>query len=555
MAPPLYRHQPLWYQRNLTQVATRFSQTFSVDVQPNFRLLPAFPCQDLMPDGVFLDPVSGLHFVLHLFDQAELILAQSSLGGEAQFAQVRESVRHHEDRMAFIENRHNLLQNQSDHKTAVDAEFNDWVLNRSEEDWFTIKGLPRLTQVATSEWQNAARRQVTEVIKHVLDVNRVRLDFTVLLVVNPFRHLTSGQTTYNIRMNSAFVSQRIRDLFSGFFRHNRPVKLPHDLKGVSIRNKITKETKIRIEILRYLGEIYKASNPGSSYHLRGYDSRPLLAIFPPQNSGGRQRTFNFIQAATTLSHRFSDEHLTQIHQVIGNSCMGRLRALFIVISDDDRARCTELVAQARNSGRNRGRRGAVAQDPSRPGSGSGASASVHFAEVQTASGSIHGQGSGASLEAGFLESLRSKPPPPPSDWTQTTSRSPDASKQDRDSRTALRSRSRSRSGSAHLSQKSSRRSRSRSGSHESKRRSKRSRSRSSSSHEPKKRSKRSRSRSCSSPELKKKRSHRSKGKPKSSRHRRTPSPSPSSSGSSRSSRSPSPPRKTKSKDKDSRSKK
>ena len=187
LAPPLYRHQPLWYQRNLTHVASRFSQTFT-EVQPNFRLMPAFPCQDLMPDGVHLNPVSGLHYALHLFDQAELILSQSSLGGEAQFAQVRENVRHHDDRMAFIENRHNQLQSQADYKMASDSEFDDFMLNRSEEDWFTIKGLPRLTQVSHSEWQGAARKQVSDVIKYVLNINKVRLDYTVLLVVNPFRH-------------------------------------------------------------------------------------------------------------------------------------------------------------------------------------------------------------------------------------------------------------------------------------------------------------------------------------------------------------------------------
>ena len=56
------------------------------------------------------------------------------MSGEAQFTQVRESVRHHDDRMAFIENRHSQLQSQVDLKVAVDSEFNDWMLNRSEED-------------------------------------------------------------------------------------------------------------------------------------------------------------------------------------------------------------------------------------------------------------------------------------------------------------------------------------------------------------------------------------------------------------------------------------
>ena len=127
LAPPLYRHHPYWYQRNLTQVAASFSSTFSSDVQPNFHLLPAFASQDLLPDGVFLTPVSGLHYVLHIFDQASTVLEGLALSGEAQLIQVQETVRHHSDRFVYLENRHNRLQEVACHKAAVDAEFNDWI--------------------------------------------------------------------------------------------------------------------------------------------------------------------------------------------------------------------------------------------------------------------------------------------------------------------------------------------------------------------------------------------------------------------------------------------
>ena len=409
MAPPLYRHHPNWYQRNLTQIATTFSSVFSTDARPNFHLLPSFSSQDLLPDGVFLTPVSGLHYVLHIFDSAESVLASSVLGNEAQLSLVRESVRQLDDRTVYLENRHNRLVDVTNMRAAFDAEFNDFVMNRSEEDWFTISGLNRLTQIAHSEWQDAVRRQVASVVKIILNVNKVRLDFEVVHVVNPFRHQTTGPVTYNVRMNSASASKCVRDLFSGFFRHNRPVKLPAELKGLSIRNKVTKETKIRIEILRQLGEIYQASNPGSSYRVRGFESRPLLVTFPPQNSSTRQRTYTFIPAASTLGCRFSDEHLAQIYRVIGNSCQGLLRTLFIVLNDDDRDRCMEL---AKNSSRPRSRQGGQSQ------SAQSTSGRVTFA--QSSSGTVHGSGAGmdlgtsrVSLEPGLLSSLRSPPPPPP----------------------------------------------------------------------------------------------------------------------------------------------
>lgn len=45
-------------------------------------------------------------------------------------------------------------------RIAIDTEFADWVLNRYEEDWFTIRGLPRLGNLSQQEWQFEARRQV-----------------------------------------------------------------------------------------------------------------------------------------------------------------------------------------------------------------------------------------------------------------------------------------------------------------------------------------------------------------------------------------------------------
>ena len=143
-------------------MATRFSSIFASDKPDNLHLLPSFASQDLLPDGVFLSPVSGLHYMLHLFDQTDLQLSAAEMSGTAQFNQVKETVRHHEDRMVFLESRNQQLQQRVSHKIAVDAEFDDWVTNRSEEDWLVIRGLPRLAQMSDRAWQDAARRQVAD---------------------------------------------------------------------------------------------------------------------------------------------------------------------------------------------------------------------------------------------------------------------------------------------------------------------------------------------------------------------------------------------------------
>ena len=138
VAPPLFRQRPFWYQKNLPQISGLFSSILSNDHPGNFGLLPSFCSQDLLPDGIYLTPVSGLHYVLHLFDQTDLQLSAAEMSGTAQFNQVKETIRHHEDRMVFLEIQNQQLQQRVSRKIAVDAEFDDWVTNRSEEDWLVI---------------------------------------------------------------------------------------------------------------------------------------------------------------------------------------------------------------------------------------------------------------------------------------------------------------------------------------------------------------------------------------------------------------------------------
>ena len=400
VSPPLFRQLPSWYSKGLTQVATRFSAIFS-NSPPNLHLLPSFPCQDLESDGVHLNPVSGLHYALHLFDKTSAVLASLASSGDRQLAIVQEQVRHHEDRMSFLEIHHVGLRNQLATKVAVDAEFSDWIQNRNEEDWLVIQNLPRLTGVSDKEWPGAVKKQVTECINLVLHTNRTRLDFEVLLVSNPFRFRTSGPTLYNVQMDSTYSSKRIREIFSGFFRHNKPTRLPPALKGLSFRNKITLETKVRIAILHQFGSRFKAANQGGDYRVKGYTPRPTLTTFPPRSAATRPRTYNFIQAVTTLPAVFTDEHLTRIYQVVGDRFRGQLQSLFVVLNDDDHDRCLELVKASFDRSQPSGSGPSVAA----PGRGAPSAPVQNF-------GLVHGPGAGMDAEAGLLSSLSDPPPPP-----------------------------------------------------------------------------------------------------------------------------------------------
>ena len=281
VAPPLFRSRPSWYQTHLSQIATRFSATLSANRRENLHLLPSFASQDLFPDGVFLTPVAGLHYVIHLFDQSLTTLALASDHADSKLVKVQESVRLHDDRLAYLEKRHDHLAIECDTRIASNAEARDWLINRSEEDWLVVTGLPRLS-CSQREWQDAARRQVADVIKLVLHANRVQTNFEVCYVSNPFRFQTNRQNLYNVQMDSIRSSKLIRDVFSGFFRGRKPATIPPPLKGVSIRNKITPNSKIRISFLHQFGSLYKESNPGGMYKVKGFESRPVLTTIPPR---------------------------------------------------------------------------------------------------------------------------------------------------------------------------------------------------------------------------------------------------------------------------------
>jgi len=399
LTPPLYLSRPSWYRTGLPEIGARFSSCFASNPPPNLHLMPGFSCQDLLQDGVHLTPVSGLHYLLHLFDRSEYIMQNLKSAVDDHLKHGLELARQNQDRIIYLERDHSRLVSVVDDKLATSAEFDDWTLNRSEEDWIVITGLPRLSSSLTrGDWQRAAKDQVSGAISQVLRANNVQLGFTVNLVVNAVRGRTSGRSIYNVRLSSAETARRIRELFSGFFRRQNPVRCPPGLTDVGFRNKVTLETRIRLAIMKQLGENYKNSNPGSSYFLRGYESRPQLVLVPPREvTDSRPKTLHFISAVKTLPSQLSDENLVPIYRVIGNNLRGRLASLFIVLKDDDHDRLLRLVREADSSARGHG---SGQQGQPRDGS-------------RSYSGVVSGSGSGMEVNSQLAAALLRPPPPPP----------------------------------------------------------------------------------------------------------------------------------------------
>ena len=294
-------------------------------------LLPSFPCQDLLPDGKHLTPVAGLHYILHLFDQAEEAINLSSQAGDVQFMQVKEQVRHHEDRVSYLESRHVQLNRAVDHKIAVDAEEADFRENVSNLDLFVISGLPRLSpDLVGKPWQDAAVRDVQDFLKLLMGRT-----MNVHYVKNSTARHKDAEVKYTVRMKEISESKQIRDKFGLFFTGGGGDKRPQDMKPYSVRNRITPGTQVRISVLQVLARRYKVSNPGSKVQVIGYDPRPILKITPASGSQDmRMKTYNYIDAVKSLPTNFTDSELDFIFQKVNPKLCGQLRSIFICLSDD-----------------------------------------------------------------------------------------------------------------------------------------------------------------------------------------------------------------------------
>ena len=88
-------------------------------------------------------------------------------------------------------------------------------------------------------------------------------------------------------------------------------------------------------ILKVLGKRYSSSNPGSRVQVITYESRPLLKLTPPESSADRRvKTFNFIDAIKSLPTNFTPEEYSVIGKQVSEKLFGKLRPIFVVISDD-----------------------------------------------------------------------------------------------------------------------------------------------------------------------------------------------------------------------------
>jgi len=215
-------------------------------------------------------------------------------------------------------------------KTAIDSELACFRTNERNEDSILISGIKKLPSgLSGKEWQDQARRSVEAVLRIIL-----KAPVQVLVVHNATGRGANSIQSFSCQLESVEKSREVQKVFGRYFTGGKDSR-PKELSDISISNVVTKETRVRIAIMKLLGKKYHDSNPGSKVQVVGYQPRPLLRLTPPQDASDRRtKTFTFVDAVQKLSKTLIDSELSEVAAKASAQFSGRLRELFVIISDD-----------------------------------------------------------------------------------------------------------------------------------------------------------------------------------------------------------------------------
>ena len=244
LSPPMYRTQPLWYREGLPEILNLFSQVFASDQPDNLILMPSFPTPEYESNGVHLTAFSGLEFISYLFDTSQELVDNLSLAPPEVTQKVCEATRVLQDRVTTLEQDHRRLNRVVEFKTAIDAEIHDFHENERLQDYFVIAGLERIpSDIVGKPWQDRAVQDVQAALKSLMG-----REYQIIVVHNSTRRVPEAEVTYTVKLSSVEDSKSIRLKFGSYFLGGRGDQRPPHLKHLSIKNRVTSETKVCLDL-------------------------------------------------------------------------------------------------------------------------------------------------------------------------------------------------------------------------------------------------------------------------------------------------------------------
>ena len=307
---------------------TKFSSIFAKDRPTNLLLMPSFPNPDFVSDGVHLSPQSGLEYLFFLFDSARTVIEASLSSPEVKISSGTESTRLLEDRVMALEQDHRRLNTAYEMSEAIAAERSDFHENVRNEVFFMVSGLPAIKDLRGRDWMDKAIADVQGMIRTLLGK-----DLKVVVVHNATGRRDT-ETRYSVRMEYASESQEVRTKFGSFFIGGQD-RRPTEFRSISVSNKVTPGTQIRIMILKVIAKRYQARNPEGRARVVGYEARPVLKVIPPESaSDKRAKSYHFIEAIRKFPTCFTASELRPIYSKARVHFKDRLRQTFVVLDDD-----------------------------------------------------------------------------------------------------------------------------------------------------------------------------------------------------------------------------
>jgi hypothetical protein len=88
-------------------------------------------------------------------------------------------------------------------------------------------------------------------------------------------------------------------------------------------------------LAQVLAERYRQKHPLGSAYIKAYEAKPMLHIRPERNR--RHQSLSFVQAVSQDPNPTAEE-LLPAYRVAGESFIGQMRDLFIILDDDEAKR-------------------------------------------------------------------------------------------------------------------------------------------------------------------------------------------------------------------------
>jgi len=142
-----------------------------------------------------------------------------------------------------------------------------------------------------------------------------------------------------VRLGDQKQAATVRRLFGKLSKSWRLAKrTPANFSGLSITNCITKETRVRIDIMQALAKVIKANSRMDAYVIQ-HISRPLMRVTETFDQGSRSRSYSFTEAIafthTNCPGKLKDQDLLAAYNRAGNKYGPEISHHFVVLKGKD----------------------------------------------------------------------------------------------------------------------------------------------------------------------------------------------------------------------------